>query len=74
MDLRLGAGVSLGKDDHRVVINGEAFDYNDTSTAPYMKLGFGVKLTRVFALTAHAERYFFDDTVDRYAIGLSYTY
>lgn len=74
MDLRLGAGVSLGKDDHRIVINGEEFDYDDSSTAPYVKLGLGVKLAPSFAITAHTERYFFDDPVDRYAIGLSYTY
>lgn len=74
LDLRLGGGVSIAKDDHRVTINGEEFDSDDTSVAPYLKLGFGVSLTPRFALTAHAEHYFFDDPVDRYEIGLSYTY
>ena len=72
--IKLGAGVSLGKNDHRVTVNGEAFDNDDTSTAPYLKLGFDVKLTPKFAITTHAERYFFDDPIDRYSIGLSYTY
>ena len=74
LDLKLGAGVSLGKNDHRVTVNGQEFDNDDTSTAPYLKLGFGVKLTPKFAITTHAERHFFDNPVDRYSIGLSYTY
>lgn len=74
LDLKLGVGVSFGKNDHRVAINGEAFDSDDTSTAPYLKLGFGVKVTPKITITTHAERYFFDDTIDRYSIGLSYTY
>ena len=74
VNLRLGAGMSLGKDDHRLTINGEEFDYDDSSTAPYLKLGIGVKLTPSFAITANTERYFFDDQVDRHVIGLSYTF
>ena len=74
VNLRLGAGMSLGKDDHRLTINGEEFDYDDSSMAPYLKLGIGVKLTPSFAITANTERYFFDDQVDRHVIGLSYTF
>ena len=74
LDFKLGAGVSLGKNDHRVTVNGEEFDNDDTSTAPYLKLGFEVKLTPKFAITTHADRYFFDDPIDRLSIGVSYTY
>jgi len=73
-DFKLGAGVSLGKNDHRVTVNGESFDNDDTSTAPYLKLGLGFKLTPKFVINTNAERYFFDDQIDRYSIGLSYTY
>ncbi len=74
VDLNLGSGLALGKNDHRITVNGEKFENDDSSTAPYLKLGFGVKLTPKFAITTQAERYFFDDSVDRYSIGLSYTY
>lgn len=72
-NLRLGAGMLLGKDDHRVTVNGEDFDYDDSSHAPYLKLGLGVKVAQGFTITAHTERYFFDDPIDRYEVGLTYT-
>ena len=73
-DVRVGAGVLLGKDDHQVTINDEVFDINDGISAPYIKLGFGVKLARGFTLTAQTERYFLDDDIERYEVGLSYSY
>lgn len=74
LDLRIGAGLLLGKDEHQVTINDESFDVDDTLSAAYLKLGVGVKLSRGFTLTAHTERYFLDDAAKRYELGLSYSY
>ena len=73
LDLRVGAGWLLGTESHRITINGEDVDVNDSSSAPFLKLGIGVKVSRGFAITAHTERYFFDDPIDRVEIGISYT-
>ena len=73
-DVRIGAGLLFGKGDHQITINDEVFDIGERISAPYIKLGVGVKLTRGFTLTAHTERYFLDDDVERYEVGLSYSY
>ena len=73
LDLRVGAGFIAGKDEHRVTINGDDIDLDESNSAPFLKLGVGVKVSRGFAITAHTERYFFDDPIDRVEIGISYT-
>lgn len=73
-DMRIGAGFLFGKDKHQVTINNENFDIDDSLSAPYLKFGVGVKLARGFTVTANAERYFLDDAIKRYEIGLSYSY
>lgn len=74
LDLRIGGGFLFGSDDHEVTINDEVFDINNNVVAPYAKLGFGVKLTRGLTLTAQAERYFVDNAVERYELGLNYSF
>ena len=64
----------LRHQDHQVTINDEVFDINSDVTAPYAKLGLGVKLSRGFTLTAQAERYFIGNDIERYEIGLSYDF
>ena len=73
LDVRVGAGFVTGKDEHRITINGDDIDFDESNSAPFLKLGVGVNVSRGFAITAHAERYFFDDPIDRFEIGLSYT-
>ena len=73
LDLRLGAGAVIGSNRHEITINDEVFEFKDTFTEPYVTLGFGVKITRGFTVTAKAEHYFMDNVAERYEVGLSYS-
>lgn len=73
LDLRLGTGLVLGRDDHEVKINDDVFDVQNNVAEPFVKLGVGVKITEKIAVTGSIERYFITDPVDRYEIGMSYS-